>query len=122
MTGKSVVIVTSPGFRRRGLVQKVEKLLDGRTTLVLDTVTPNPSLKYINELRHIQEADAADSIIALGGGSSLDTAKVLSRIIRLEKDEPLSRLLSKDMEIGANRAVPVTAIPTTAGTGSVVTP
>ena len=122
MTGTSVVIVISPGFRRRGLVHKIEKLLDGRTTLVLDTVAPNPSLKFINELRHIQEADAADSIIALGGGISLDTAKVLSRIIRLEKDEPLSRLLSKDMEIGANRAVPVTAIPTTAGTGSEVTP
>ena len=122
VTGKSVVIVTSPGFRRRGLVQKVEKLLDGRTTLVLDTVTPNPSLKYINELRHIREIYAADSIIALGGGSSLDTAKALSRIIRLKKDEPISNLFSKDIEIEANRSVPVIAIPTTAGTGSEVTP
>ena len=122
MAGTSVVVVTSPGFRKRGLVNRIEELLNERVAFVLDTVTPNPSLEYIDDLRNIQELDKADSIIALGGGSSLDTAKALSRILKSQKTKPLSDLFWKGTGIGADGAVPIIAIPTTAGTGSEVTP
>lgn len=122
VTGTSAVVVTSPGFTRRGLVDKIVKLLNERVILVIDNVTPNPSLKYIDELRRIQGIDAADSIIALGGGSSLDTAKALSRILRSNENMPVSDLFLEDPGHGENRAAPIIAIPTTAGTGSEVTP
>ncbi len=89
---------------------------------MLDNVTPNPSLEYIDGLRNVQELHAADSIIALGGGSSLDTAKALSRVLMSQKDEPLSELFWKGSGIEAGDSVPIVAIPTTAGTGSEVTP
>lgn len=122
VAGTEVIVVTSPGFRRRGLVGRIEELLNGRVAFVLDTVTPNPSLEYIEGLRNVPGLEKADSIIALGGGSSLDTAKALSRILISQRDEPIPDLLWKKPETGSGRAVPVIAIPTTAGTGSEVTP
>lgn len=120
--GERVAVVTSPGFRRRGLVDKVEGLMNGRVALVLDIVTPNPSLESVDALRHVQERDTIDSIIALGGGSSLDTAKALSRILSSPRDEPLSDRFWEGVGLGADETVPIVTIPTTAGTGSEVTP
>lgn len=114
--------LTGPACRPCSLVSRIEELLNGRVAFVLDTVTPNPSLEYIDELRNVQGLGTADSIIALGGGSSLDTAKALSRILKSQRDKPLSDLFWKGTGIGADGAVPIIAIPTTAGTGSEVTP
>jgi len=115
------VLVTSPGFRKRGLVKRIEELMNGRIARVLDTVTPNPNLDDIDALRFMDGLDEVDSIIALGGGSSIDTAKALSRIMTSSRDEPLSDHFWKGPPPGASATVPIIAIPTTAGTGSEVT-
>lgn len=121
MDGECVALVTSPGFTRRGLVDHVKKLMNHRVALVLDNVAPNPNLESVDALRRVQELDAIDSVIALGGGSSIDTAKALSRILSSNVDEPLSKSFWEGTGIETREIVPVFAIPTTAGTGSEVT-
>ena len=102
-------------------MDKAEGLMNGRIERVLDIVTPNPSLESIDELRHVQGLETVDTIIALGGGSCLDTAKALSRVISSNRDEPLSDRFWEGVGIGADETIPIVTVPTTAGTGSEVT-
>ena len=115
-------LVTSSGFRKRGLVEKVGRRLEGRLAHVLDNTTPNPSLDDIDELHRLDELDGVDAVIALGGGSVLDTAKALSRLLSYPRDESLPESFWKGVPSDVCGAVPIIAIPTTAGTGSEVTP
>lgn len=95
--------------------------MKGRLIRVLDTAAPNPNLDDIDSLRLMDGLDELDAIIALGGGSSIDTAKALSRILSSSRDEPISDRFWKGLPSGAGATVPIIAIPTTAGTGSEVT-
>src|SRR5690606_3272526 len=117
-----MVLVTSPGFTRRGLVGRIGDALGARLVGVVDDVRPNPDVLDIDrQADAIRELDA-DAIIGLGGGSSMDTAKALARLLV----QPAGITLAKHFRDGAvlapAPALPVVAIPTTAGTGAEVTP
>lgn len=117
-----IALITTPGFTKRGVVAHLEKALGDRLAIVCDTVQPNPDIDAIDitaeRLRHV----APDCLVGLGGGSSLDTAKALARILTQPEETTLSGHLRKGLPFENERALPVITVPTTAGTGAEVTP
>jgi alcohol dehydrogenase class IV len=73
----AILLVTTPGFTRRGLTARLAELLGDRLQ-VCDVVTPNPELDDVDALTDRFQDEGICSIVALGGGSVIDTAKVLS--------------------------------------------
>lgn len=116
-----LLVMASPGFRRRHGVERLESLVAGRRLRWIEDIAPNPELSYVEEqLHHFATADIAE-VVAIGGGSVIDTAKILVaglggafRTLRghLLEGEPL----------GPRKGLRLICIPTTAGTGSEVTP
>ena len=117
-----VALVTTPGFRRRGIVDKISDSLGSRLISIVDDVKPNPDVRDLQTQSARLGAARADTLIALGGGSAIDTAKALARLLTQPEGTGLMELLREGAPIEDAPAVPVVAIPTTAGTGAEVTP
>jgi len=115
-----MLLVTTPGFSRRGLTEKITEMLSDKEITVVDDVQPNPDLDYLEDKFSNLQYKNIESIIALGGGSSLDAAKVLSYL--LSYPIPLRDYLQEGRKVPEEQPLPLIAIPTTAGTGSEVTP
>lgn len=116
------VLVTTPGFVRRGTVDRIQNSMEAKLLRVLDIVTPNADLDDIDAAHRNEALEDADCVIALGGGSCIDTAKALVRVLNSSSDSPLSDHFRHRSPL-PKRAVPqLVAIPTTSGTGSEVTP
>ncbi len=114
-----VLLVTDAFMEETGLAGKVVDSLKeaGIETSVFNGVLPDPTDKIIREGLALFKESGAETIVALGGGSPLDTAKVVS--IMVNNEEPLSQYAG--LHKIPNAGVPVIVIPTTAGTGSEVT-
>jgi alcohol dehydrogenase len=116
-----VLIVTSPGFGRRHPALSLAKLIEGREVVVLDDVVPNPDVDHVDrQLRRVSAAGIKE-IVAIGGGSVLDTAKIIA--VGLERDDFSVRAhVVEGRRLAPARAARLICVPTTAGTGSEVTP
>jgi alcohol dehydrogenase len=117
-----VALVTSPGFRRRGLVGVIERALAGRLVAVVDDVKPNPDVLDVQTQGEGLRSAAPNTLLARGGGSTIDTAKALARLLSQPSGSRLADLFREGALPIAAPALPVIAIPTTAGTGAEVTP
>jgi choline dehydrogenase len=110
------LLVTDSGVAAAGLADRAREHLDGAA--VFDTVYPNPDLELVALAAERYGAETCDGLVALGGGSSMDTAKAVGVVV--EHGGSI-----RDYEYGASplerRIPPLVAIPTTAGTGSEVT-
>src|SRR6218665_3941712 len=108
--------------RDLGLIGKLEQLLRNRLAYVSEEVRPNPDVAQLAGLyqRFWQDERACDTVGALGGGSAIDTAKALS--VGAGEFEELLALLEDGKPFTPHRLKTLIAIPTTAGTGSEVTP
>lgn len=118
-----VLLVTTPGFTRRGVTDKVCDILGPENVRVFDGVSPNPDLSAIDEASANLRSDEVDRIVALGGGSTIDTAKALS--VTLSESTSSFSLRGHFVDgapLPTSAPLPVIAVPTTAGTGSEVTP
>ena len=116
------LLVTSSGFTRRGLVDTITKQLKSITLHVYDGVTPNPELEDLEaETQHYRTTDL-QGIIALGGGSAIDAAKVLSVTLCSDLAHPLVQVLRQSKKHIWDKKLPLIVIPTTSGTGAEVTP
>lgn len=118
--GDRILLVTDPGLARLGLhAPAVERLrAAGREVLVFDAVEADPSRETLDACLAAARGHRATGIVGFGGGSSLDVAKLVA-------------LLAGGGDVlddiwGVNRAqgprLPLVLVPTTAGTGSEVTP
>ena len=116
-----VALVTSPGFVRRGLVAEIEAALGERLVAIIDDVAPNPALTAVEAQGDRLRPTAPQALIALGGGSTIDSAKALARLLTRPAGTPLADLFAAD-QLPAPAALPLIAIPTTSGTGAEVTP
>ncbi len=118
-SGKAL-IVTDPGLVQAGLCRRIEEVLTeaGLSYAVFSDVEPDPRLEIVEDCAQAAEDADCDLFIGLGGGSSLDIAKVAA--ILNTNDGSLTDYLG----IGniPKRGAPTIMIPTTAGTGSEVTP
>src|SRR5690606_13636658 len=89
---------------------------------IFDQVTPNPQLDELDDVSLKFKTKKIHKIVALGGGSVIDAAKVLSLCIPSSSNKVLNKLFRQNEKILWNMAIDIIAIPTTAGTGSEVTP
>lgn len=114
------LIVTDPGLMTAGLVAPVRDSAAARceSVSVFTEVTADPSEAVVMAAFSHLRADNADGIIGLGGGSSMDVAKAVA--VLAKGDQPLSALYGVDQVAGGR--LPLVLVPTTAGTGSEVTP
>ncbi|HXE21817.1 MAG TPA: iron-containing alcohol dehydrogenase [Rhodoferax sp.] len=114
------LIVTDPGVKAAGLLQKVQDALPGMTTAVFDQTPSNPTEAAVRAAVAVYKANGCDGLIAVGGGSSIDCAKGVA--IAATHEGPLKTYAT--IEGGSlkitERVAPLIAVPTTAGTGSEV--
>ena len=118
---KKVFVTSDPDLIRFGVTAKVTDLLDeaGISYSVYSKIKPNPTIQNVQEgVAAFKEAEA-DSIIAIGGGSSMDTAKAIGIIINNPEFEDVRSL--EGVAPVKHHAVPTIAVPTTAGTAAEVT-
>ena len=114
---KRPFVVTDPGVKGVGLLEKVEKALSSNGFQVgsFDEIRPNPTTILIDKAAKLAVANQADCIIALGGGSSLDSAKGIALVAA----NPTFSSAQFNYSITPEKpALPIIAIPTTSGTGS----
>lgn len=117
---KSPLIVTDSGITRNSLTKPLEDILKKCSIayIIYDKTQPNPTVHNVEETLKIYLQNNCDSLIAIGGGSSMDCAKALG-----------ARLVYPKRSLGQLKGIlrvmrtlpPLIAIPTTAGTGSEVT-
>lgn len=118
-----LLVITTAGMIRRGAVEKLKDDLGGDLDwFVIDRVTPNPEIAHLEELRASLSDIKPAAILGFGGGSAIDTAKILSVILRAPKDFDLRKHLEGKQEFPTETPLPFYAIPTTSGTGAEVTP
>ncbi len=120
LKAKKALIVTDPGITRCGLVSAVEKPLQsaGISAAVFDGVEPDPKIEVVEKGLEAARREKADLIIGFGGGSSLDIAKVTSALAT----NPGKVESYLGIDLIPNPGMPLILVPTTAGTGSEVTP
>ncbi len=121
---QQVALVIFPEARGLGLVERIQDLLGERLVYLVEDVQPNPDVAQLRGTyeRFWREAGHCQTVIAVGGGSAIDTAKAL--IVGTQSgsfDELLTLLVTGESFVPA-RAKALIAVPTTAGTGSEVTP
>ena len=118
-----ILLVTSRGFSARGLTAKVREVLGKRVVGVVDSITPNPELSELVALKATLQNLDFDSLLAIGGGSVLDSAKFLStRGDVVARDGGLHiEGVGRGASGSESLARAIFAIPTTAGTGSELT-
>lgn len=122
-SGRRILLVTTPGFTRRGLTARVQAELGTRLAGVCDWVCPNPCLHELAVHGRELQGFGYDSVLAIGGGSTLDTAKFLRVVLANGKDpaEFTAMLLAYE-PLGLPPVLPMVAVPTTSGSGSEATP
>lgn len=118
---KKVFVVSDKALVEAGVTAKVEKVLkDAKIKYDLyDEIKPNPTIENVTDGIEACKKSKADVIVAVGGGSSIDTAKGIS-IVMTNPDRADIKSLNGASNT-ANRGMPVIALPTTAGTAAEVT-
>jgi alcohol dehydrogenase len=114
------VVVTDQGIVSCGLLDKLQAALSSsslKTALFCDVVADPPEA-IVEQAFELAKQHQADGIIGFGGGSSMDTAKLVAAM--LKSGQPLPDMYGIDQVKGGR--LPLILIPTTAGTGSEVTP
>lgn len=120
MGATKVMVVSDKGVIGAGLIQPVEAALkeEGIPYVIYDKIVPNPRIEHCNEGCEMAKAEKVDFLVAVGGGSSMDTAKAIGTLLthgKTVQDWCGFQLLEREI-------TPLICIPTTAGTGSEVTP
>ena len=118
---KKAFICTDPDLLKFGVAKKVTDVLDGAALAyeIYSNIKPNPTIENVQTGVAAFKASGADYIIAIGGGSSMDTAKAIGIIITNPEYEDVRSL--EGVAPTKNPCVPIIAVPTTAGTAAEVT-
>lgn len=118
---KKVFVCTDPDLVKFGVATKVTNLLDeaGIAYSVYSDIKPNPTIQNVTDGVAAFKAAEADSIVTIGGGSAMDTAKAIGVIIANPEFADVRSL--EGVAPTKNHAVFTIAVPTTAGTAAEVT-
>lgn len=118
---KKVFVCTDPDLVKFGVSTKVTDLLDeaGIAYSVYSDIKPNPTIQNVIDGVEAFKAAEADSIVTIGGGSAMDTAKAIGVIITNPEFADVRSL--EGVAPTKNHAVFTIAVPTTAGTAAEVT-
>ena len=118
---KKAFVVTDKSLAECGVINKVTDVLEkaGIPFEVYSEVKPNPTIKNVTDGIEACKRSGADVIVAVGGGSSIDTAKGISIVMtNPDRADIVSLNGASNTE---NRGMPIIALPTTSGTAAEVT-
>lgn len=118
---KKAFVCSDPDLIKFGVSKKITDILDnaGLAYEIYSNIKPNPTIENVQTGVEAFKKSDADYIIAIGGGSSMDTAKAIGIIIRNPEFEDVRSL--EGVAPTKNPSVPIIAVPTTAGTAAEVT-
>lgn len=118
---KKAFVCSDPDLIKFGVTKKVLDVLDGAGLVyeVYSEIKPNPTVENVQTGVECYKKSEADYIIAIGGGSSMDTAKAIGIIINNPEFADVVSL--EGVADTKNKCVPILAVPTTAGTAAEVT-
>lgn len=118
---KKAFVASDPDLVKFGITAKVTDLLDAAQVPyeVYSDIKPNPTIENVQHGVEAFKASGADCIVAIGGGSSMDTSKAIGIIIANPEFEDVRSL--EGVAPTKNPCTPIIAIPTTAGTAAEVT-
>ena len=118
---KKVFLVSDKSLVEAGVTAKVEEVLNnaGIPYDLYDEIKPNPTIKNVLDGVDACKNSKADLIVAVGGGSSIDTAKGISIVMTNPERADIKSLNGASNTV--NRGMPLIAMPTTAGTAAEVT-
>lgn len=114
-------VCSDPDLIKFNVTKKVTDVLDnaGIAYEIYSEIKPNPTIENVQTGVEAFKASGADCIIAIGGGSSMDTAKAIGIIIKNPEFADVRSL--EGVAPTKNKCVPIIAVPTTAGTAAEVT-
>ncbi|MDD5888535.1 MAG: lactaldehyde reductase [bacterium] len=118
---KKALVVTDEGIIKSGVLNMVVSQLDKDSIeyVIFDKVKPNPTVSIVKEGVNIAKQEGIDVLVAVGGGSSIDTAKAIGIILA---NPEFADVVSLDGVANTkNKSIPIIALPTTAGTAAEVT-
>ena len=115
------LVCSDKGLIKVGTTKKVTDVLDaaGFPYEIYSEIKPNPTVTNVNQGVDAFKKSGADCIIAIGGGSSMDTAKGIGIVVTNPEFSDVVSL--EGVAPTKNKCVPIIALPTTAGTGAEVT-
>ena len=118
---KKAFVCSDPDLIKFNVTKKVTDVLDAAEIVydVFSDIKPNPTIENVKNGVEAFKASGADCIVAIGGGSSMDTAKAIGIIIENPEFGDVRSL--EGVAPTKNKCTPIIAVPTTAGTAAEVT-
>ena len=118
---KKAFVCSDPDLIKFGVTKKVTDVLDGANIAyeMFSDIKPNPTIENVQAGVEAFKVSGADCIVAIGGGSSMDTAKAIGIIITNPEFADVRSL--EGVAPTKNKCTPIIAVPTTAGTAAEVT-
>ena len=118
---KKAFVCSDPDLIKFGVTKKVIDVLEGAGLdyEIYSNIKPNPTIENVQTGDEAFKKSGADYIVAIGGGSSMDTAKGIGIVIANPEFEDIRSL--EGVAPTKNKSVPIFAVPTTAGTAAEVT-
>ena len=118
---KKVLVASDPDLVKFEITEKVTDILDNANIEyeIFSDIKPNPTIENVQAGVEVYKQCGADCIVAIGGGSSMDTAKAIGIIINNPEFADVRSL--EGVAPTKNKSVPIIAVPTTAGTAAEVT-
>lgn len=118
-SARRALVVTDPGFLRTGLTEmpRLDLQRHGFTVSIYSGVVADPPEDVVHEAVRFARENEIDLVIGLGGGSSMDVAKLIA--VLAASEQPLAEIYGIGKVQGSR--LPLVQVPTTAGTGSEVT-
>ncbi len=119
--GNKPLIITDKGIEKFGLLKIVLqcfKNYDNKPVAIFSETPPDSSIDTVNSIVNIYKSNNCDSILGIGGGSVIDTAKGVNMVVSEDVDDIL-KLVGND--VLTKKQKPIAIVPTTSGTGSEAT-
>ena len=118
---RKAFVCSDPDLIKYGVTKKVTDILDKANISyeIFSEIKPNPTIENVQSGVEAFKASGADCIVAIGGGSSMDTAKAIGIIIENPEFADVRSL--EGVAPTKNKCTPIIAVPTTAGTAAEVT-
>jgi len=122
LQARSILLVTDAGLRKLGLLDDALASLNaaGLRVSIFDGIEADPPEQNVFDGVALAQANEVDLVIGFGGGSSMDVAKLIALLAHPECSQTLAQTYGVNMAKGPR--LPLILVPTTAGTGSEVTP
>ena len=121
INGRKTILITSQGFLKRGLVDKIKSLTNSIVDVYAD-VKSHPEFKDLEKAYAQIHKNEFELILAVGGGSVLDASKYFSVCINSKDAKFVTDMIKGIATKSDYKLIPIISIPTTAGTGSEITP